>query len=310
MSYDYYDRDRRFGALDPLRDATGAAVGSLRYARDHAFEAVSETAHDVGRRVQRVGYATSGFVSTHAVPLALLGVGVGLLVSSINRQRTSGSQPPLDYRGEYGYRSEYGQSRGTLGAGASQQEHGYRERATDLADSARERATDLAGAARERAGALADRAAHGLSAAREQLGESVHAARNRLDGTLSELGAQASGIKQHAVELGHDLRDQASQLGQQASQLSQRAYDQLQRAEERTAQLVDENPLMVGALALAAGVGVGLLLPATSHENRLLGQTRDQLLDEAQRTASRFGETFQRAGGELKDALLESGAPS
>jgi len=70
MSQDYYDRETRFGALDPLRDATGAAVGSLRYARDHAFDAVYETAHDMGRRVQRAGYATSGFVSTHAVPLA------------------------------------------------------------------------------------------------------------------------------------------------------------------------------------------------------------------------------------------------
>jgi len=227
-------------------------------------------------------------------------VGVGLLVSSMNRQRTGGTQRTLpgDYPGEYGYSSQ--SASGTMGRpGTLQHEHSYRQRAGDLADSAR-----------ERAGALADRAAQGLSAARNQVEDTVHAARNRLDGTLSELGAQASGIKQHAVELGHDLRDQASELGQHAAELGHRAYDQLQRTQERTAQLVDENPLVVGALALAAGVGVGLLLPATSRENRLLGQTRDQLIDEAQRTASRFGETFQRAGGELKDALLESGAPS
>lgn len=298
MSYEYYDeRDsRRSGPLDPLRDAAGAAVGSLRYAKDHAFDAVSHTAHDVGRRVQQAGYATSGFVSTHAIPLTLLGVGVGLLVSSINRQRTGTAPRYLSSR----YETDYGQPRrANFDAEYGSTESSYSERAAGVAD-----------AARERAGALADRAAHGLAGARDQVRGTVEAARHRLDGTLSTIGEQASNVKQHALELGHDLRDQASELGHRANQLGHQAYDQLQRTQERTRELVDENPLMVGALAIAAGVGVGLLLPATRSENQLIGQTRDRLFDEAQRTASRFGETLQRAGGDLKEALQDAASPS
>jgi len=49
---------------------------------------------------------------------------------------------------------------------------------------------------------------------------------------------------------------------------------------------------------------VGLLLPATRRENQLLGETRDRIWDDAQRTASQLGETVQRSASELKGALI------
>ena len=48
-------------------------------------------------------------------------------------------------------------------------------------------------------------------------------------------------------------------------------------------QTARENPLLVGALALAAGAAVAALLPRTSVENRTLGAHRDRLFDEAER---------------------------
>jgi len=67
----------------------------------------------------------------------------------------------------------------------------------------------------------------------------------------------------------------------------------------------EQNPLAVGALALVAGVGVGMLLPSSQRENRLLGETRDRLVSDAQRTASRFGETVKNSASELRGALME-----
>ena len=49
---------------------------------------------------------------------------------------------------------------------------------------------------------------------------------------------------------------------------------------------LQENPLVIGAMALVAGLGLGLAVPETSYENNALGKTRDQLLDKATEAAS------------------------
>ena len=47
--------------------------------------------------------------------------------------------------------------------------------------------------------------------------------------------------------------------------------------------LREENPLALGACALAAGLAIGLLLPSTRREDELMGEHRDSLLDQAKR---------------------------
>jgi ElaB/YqjD/DUF883 family membrane-anchored ribosome-binding protein len=77
------------------------------------------------------------------------------------------------------------------------------------------------------------------------------------------------------------VTETASHLGHQASELSHEARERVRRAQLRTRDFADENPLAVGAIAIAAGVGVGLLLPTTRPENRLMGQARDRLVGDA-----------------------------
>jgi hypothetical protein len=63
--------------------------------------------------------------------------------------------------------------------------------------------------------------------------------------------------------------------------------------------------LVVGAVALAAGVGVGLLLPATHRENELFGDTRDRLLEGAKGKVEELGETAKELGHTVKDAARD-----
>lgn len=49
---------------------------------------------------------------------------------------------------------------------------------------------------------------------------------------------------------------------------------------------IEENPLAVGAVALALGAAVGMAIPATRYEGQLMGQARQDLIDKAQETAS------------------------
>ena len=50
--------------------------------------------------------------------------------------------------------------------------------------------------------------------------------------------------------------------------------------------MLQENPLVIGAIALAGGLALGLVVPETAYENETLGKTRDQLLDKATEAAS------------------------
>jgi len=292
-------REARTVATDSLRDVKDAAVGSLREAKDKTFETVSDTVHVIGRGAQRATNVTGEFVTAHAVPLALVGMGVGWLMLSMNHQRRRESDRHLASR----YDREYDRApRGSFGSADSEWDRyddSYsRRQMNTIAQEARQRAGNFADEAQRRAGTLAHRAAEGLDETRSQVRETVQAARSRVDGTLTDLREQASHLRQHAVEIGGDLRGQAADLGQQA-------YHQLQRAQERTVDFAEQNPLAVGALALVAGVGVGMLLPSSQRENRLLGETRDRLISDAQRTASRFGETVKSSASELRGALLE-----
>jgi len=133
----------------------------------------------------------------------------------------------------------------------------------------------------ERAGAIASRTRDATNQLASRVGDSYESARNRAG-------------------------DVASQVGQTASQWSHDARDGIQYAGRRTVDYADENPLLLGALAIAAGVGVGLALPATQRENELLGETRDRLLgdargliDEARRTAQETAEAAREAARDV-----------
>ncbi len=66
-----------------------------------------------------------------------------------------------------------------------------------------------------------------------------------------------------------------------AGNLSSQAKDQARRAAGATGDFFPSNPLAVGAFALVAGAALGLLIPSTDLENRLMGETRDRLKDQA-----------------------------
>ncbi|HEX5659288.1 MAG TPA: hypothetical protein VFX59_18970 [Polyangiales bacterium] len=270
-----------------LNERVAAVRDDVLVAKDRALEA----AHDYGDRIQRsaselgdrarhygaagadyarrAGSSTASFAADNALPLGLIGLGVGWLVLSARRNNA--------LRDEELY----------IGA---EREQGYERetRTRALASSVQERAGALASDVQERAGALASRAREASNQLATRVGEGYDSARNR------------------AGEV-------ASQVGQQASQWSHDARDGITHAGQRTVEYMDENPLLVGALAIAAGVGVGLALPETRRENQLLGETRDRLLgdargllDEARRTARDVGETAREAARDVQRQARET----
>jgi len=182
-------------AKQALGDAKDAAVDKLR---------------DVKETVTEAGRATASFAGQNALPLALIGAGVGWLLAT--RPRDGGWRRRYEFRGEPRWGRE------------------QVERAEHLMHEGAEKGREFAGEARE----------------------------------------------------------------------------QLRHAGERTRDFARESPLAVGAMALAAGVGVGLLFPTTRKEDELLGPARDRLVEGARDTAEQIGATAKQTASEVKEKVRET----
>jgi hypothetical protein len=61
----------------------------------------------------------------------------------------------------------------------------------------------------------------------------------------------------------------------------------------RLSTLLEEQPLVFGALAVAVGALIGAALPTTEVENRTVGQVRDRTLEKARQMGQRQYETLR-----------------
>jgi ElaB/YqjD/DUF883 family membrane-anchored ribosome-binding protein/uncharacterized protein YdhG (YjbR/CyaY superfamily) len=81
----------------------------------------------------------------------------------------------------------------------------------------------------------------------------------------------------------------ASSAYQTVDESAQRVYEKAgefgTQAVETYEYYIEENPLAVGAVALAIGAAVGFSLPSTRYEGELMGEARQNLLQKAQDTA-------------------------
>lgn len=67
--------------------------------------------------------------------------------------------------------------------------------------------------------------------------------------------------------------------------------------------MVQKNPLVAGAIALTIGAIVGLLIPESSVENRVMGPKHDELMDKAMGAAQEFTEDL---AGKVKAVATEA----
>jgi ElaB/YqjD/DUF883 family membrane-anchored ribosome-binding protein len=110
------------------------------------------------------------------------------------------------------------------------------------------------------------------------------------------VGGAVSSVRETASSAVGQTREQVGRLGEQVQRGARRAGDQFQTQ-------LQENPLAVGAVALALGAAVGLAVPSTRVENEYLGEARDTLVDKAQEAARGAMEKVQQAAQDAGRAV-------
>ena len=104
-----------------------------------------------------------------------------------------------------------------------------------------------------------------------------------------------------ARQVTEQVRGAAATTGAKA----QRAWEQAGSSVERWSR---ENPLAVGAVALAVGAAVGLSIRRTQVENQAFGDVRDSVVDQAGEVARDLRNTItEKAQGVAEQALNEFG---
>jgi len=123
-------------------------------------------------------------------------------------------------------------------------------------------------------------------------GSSGYAEYDEAPGIADRVGDVAGNVKDQAQNLASNVRDQAEHYGDQALEQVDEARDWLQ-------QTMYTNPMAMGAVALAIGTAVGLSLPSTPVENRVMGDARESLVEKVQETASQTFDKVQNVAKEV-----------
>ena len=131
---------------------------------------------------------------------------------------------------------------------------------------------------------------------RHGIGARVHAARAR-------------SVRDRARRLGASARHRVSEAGEQLWQGARDAGDRAsyygRRARRGFFDTLHEQPLVLGALGLAAGAAIGAALPTTDKEDEWLGDSRDRLAERAKEAGWEQVEKARAAAGAAYSAARE-----
>lgn len=115
-------------------------------------------------------------------------------------------------------------------------------------------------------------------------------------GTMSSEGSDT--IASQAREAIGDLSSRASDA---AADVRDAAWRTSRRAQLQVSDVMQNNPLILGAAAVLIGAVVGMSVPGTDTENQLMGEARDAVVDRAREMATNAAGNVEQIATQVKD---------
>lgn len=121
-----------------------------------------------------------------------------------------------------------------------------------------------------------------------------------LSDKLSDAKGKAQGFEDNLSDSAHRASERANQMAgdarHSAQEISARGRLQWERTSRQAVNFFEENPLAIGAAAIAIGTLIGSAIPSTAREKELLGEAGEQMVDEAKGMADSAKKTASEAG--------------
>ncbi|HEX6560306.1 MAG TPA: DUF3618 domain-containing protein [Longimicrobiales bacterium] len=276
-------RDRMSGTLDQL----GTRLNPNRIkaqVRENIREATVGRVENMARHAsERVNETREGIMDTirdNPIPAAMIGIGLGWLLFNGRRQGSHSHVHDL----------MPGELRGSSGSGVGY----YGDVSATTPRLAQDDAAGGIGASISHwdEPGIADRVRSRVANVGDSASGAVDDARER----ISEVAGSA---QERVSEVSNRVRDVASDV-------AQTTRFQAHRIEDRLSRTMHDNPLALGAVALAVGVAAGMAIPETRREHELMGGARDQLMDRARNVAEDAREKVQNVAERVIDETRDT----
>jgi ElaB/YqjD/DUF883 family membrane-anchored ribosome-binding protein len=134
---------------------------------------------------------------------------------------------------------------------------------------------------------------------RSALVEARHRAGQIVDQAQQKASELAGQVKESAGHVVDTVQERVGTWSSEARFQARRAGGEFQR-------MFHDNPLAVAATVAAVGVIAGLALPETRSENRLMGEMRDQFVDQAKQSAQELGARAKHVAQEAAHSALDT----
>ncbi|MDB4996822.1 MAG: hypothetical protein JWM74_4254 [Myxococcaceae bacterium] len=255
--------------------------------REATLGKVEHMAHDARETITEAGTSVIGTLKANPIPTALIALGMGWLLMSRN---TSSPRRRL----VAGQRDRFGgyHAGGDIELEMEAEGEGDADYDTAIYGFA-------AGYDQPRRGA-----ARGVG---ERVSEKVGEVGETVSEKMGQVGEKVGEVGHKVERVAHDARDKAGRLAGQAQRKATRVVGSARRravrVERKFEGQLEENPLAVGALALALGAMVGLALPHTRREDAWMGERKERLLNRAQGAAGEAIRKAEEAAGSLTEKI-------
>ncbi len=167
-----------------------------------------------------------------------------------------------------------------------------KEQVVGQAQNVAESVKDAAQTVGEKAGDAVDAVRDAVSHAGERVRSGAEHLADRARDEAEQMGYQT---RSRAGQFGHEMGYRGQAMGMQARQMGRRIENQ-----------VEDNPMMIGAVAFAVGAAVAMLMPQSRVENRYIGEARDRVMESAKELGQDVGERAQRVVEEVRPELEQS----
>jgi len=220
----------------------------------------------------------------HPLPATMIGVGLGWLLVERSRSKEDDSR-----YGAYGYTGEGASGYGRYGRYGSSSNVDVYDRSSYFDEDVE------TGRLASAAGAVKDAAGNAVDTVKDAAGNAIDTVKDAASTAREKVHGLTDTVKDRASELNETAH-------QKATQLRNKAKYQTRKAKTGFWQMMEENPLAVGAAVLTLGAIAGFTLPSTDKEDELLGETRDHLLDKAKET----GQEVLEKGKHVAESAVET----
>ena len=134
------------------------------------------------------------------------------------------------------------------------------------------------------------------------IGQTVGRAGEKVGDVAGQVTQKAGDV---VGQVGERAGDVVGGVQERAGDLAWQAQHQAQRAQGQLERMLRENPLAVGAAAVVLGAAVGLAVPETEQEHKVMGEARDNLMDRAKEVAGDAMDKVKRVTDEVQETVKE-----